>query len=84
MSNDVGYIGTIVMSASFSGFVLLPGKSYLAYRLTVGSMDGGSAHLKSRTYRDNTSMLAVATESTTQTLEKQRANTRLKIARVLL
>jgi len=84
MSNDIGYIGTIVMSASFIGFVLLPGKSYLAYRLTVGSMDGGSAHLKSCTYRDNTSMLAVASESTTQTLEKQRANTRLKIARVLL
>ena len=72
------------MPASFTGFVLLPGKSYLAYRLTAGSMDGGSAHLRSCIYKDNTSMLAVASESTIQTLEKQRANTSLKIASVLL
>jgi hypothetical protein len=32
------------MSASFIGFVLIPG-NYLAYRLTVGSMDGGSAQV---------------------------------------
>ena len=84
MSNDIGYIRTVVMSASFIGFVLLPGKYYFAYRLTVGSTDGGSAHLKPCTYRDNTSMLAVVSEFTTQTLEKQRANTSLKIVCVPL
>jgi hypothetical protein len=84
LSNDIGYVRIIVMSASFIGFVRLPEKFYLAYRLTVGSMDGGSARLKSCAYRDNTSTLAVASESKTQTLEKQRENTNLKIACVLL
>jgi hypothetical protein len=72
------------MSASFIGFVLLPGKSHSAYSLAVSSMAGGSARFKSCAYRDNTSMLAVAPVSRIQTLEKHRENTCLKIACVLL